>query len=84
MYRPAIDAATNERECNARDEGVRGAVMWSILDDLSSSGDVIHIARSLGSVIGIDFLDHLPQQVGGRFQTAPREAGQRSHPDGGR
>jgi hypothetical protein len=46
-----------------RDEGIRGAVMWKILDHLPSSGDVILIAHSLGSVIGIDLLDHLPERL---------------------
>ena len=44
-------------------EGIRGAVMWNILDHLPSYGDVILIAHSLGSVIGIDLLDHLPERL---------------------
>jgi pimeloyl-ACP methyl ester carboxylesterase len=46
-----------------RQEGVRGAVMSHILDHLPSYGDVILIGHSLGSVIAIDLLDHLPERL---------------------
>ena len=44
-------------------EDVRGAVMLHILDDMPSYGDIILIGHSLGSVIAIDLLDHLPEQL---------------------
>ncbi|WP_278315506.1 alpha/beta fold hydrolase [Lolliginicoccus levis] len=46
-----------------RSDALRGAVMNRILDHLPSYGDVILIAHSLGSVIGIDLLDHLPEKL---------------------
>jgi pimeloyl-ACP methyl ester carboxylesterase len=46
-----------------RQEGVRGAVMSHILDHLPSYGDVILIGHSLGSVIAIDLLDHVPERL---------------------
>ncbi|QZY47238.1 lipase family protein [Mycolicibacterium austroafricanum] len=43
-----------------RDDKVRAGVMNHIIDHLPSHGDIILIAHSLGSVIAIDLLDHLP------------------------
>ena len=45
------------------DEGLRGAVLGNILDDLPSSGEIVLIGHSLGSVIAIDLLDHLPEKL---------------------
>ncbi|MDS1116639.1 alpha/beta fold hydrolase [Gordonia westfalica] len=44
-------------------EDLRGAVLGNILDDLPSSGEIVLIGHSLGSVIAIDLLDHLPEQL---------------------
>ncbi|MFD4469497.1 hypothetical protein ACFWPA_14545 [Rhodococcus sp. NPDC058505] len=45
-------------------DGVRGAVMTRILKDLDGlHGDVVLVAHSLGSVIALDLLDHLPDRV---------------------
>ena len=46
-----------------RDEPVRGAILRHILDHLPTSGEIILIGHSLGSVIAIDLLDHLPENV---------------------
>ncbi|KMO84156.1 hypothetical protein BST22_13685 [Mycolicibacterium chubuense] len=46
-----------------RDDKVRADVMNHIIDHLPSYGDVILIAHSLGSVIAIDLLDHLPENL---------------------
>ena len=46
-----------------RDDKVRADVMRHILDFLPSYGDIVLIAHSLGSVIAIDLLDHLPEQL---------------------
>jgi hypothetical protein len=46
-----------------RDEKVRAAVMNHILDFLPTYGDIILIAHSLGSVVAIDLLDHLPPNL---------------------
>ena len=46
-----------------QDEKVRASVMNHILDHLPTYGDVLLIAHSLGSVIAIDLLDHLGENV---------------------
>ncbi len=46
-----------------RDEKVRADVMNHILDFLPTYGDILLIAHSLGSVIAIDLLDHLPENL---------------------
>lgn len=46
-----------------RDEAVRGAVMNHILNFLPTYGEIILVAHSLGSVIAIDLLDHLPDEL---------------------
>ncbi|MDV3136671.1 hypothetical protein [Mycobacterium sp. 29Ha] len=46
-----------------RDEKVRADVMNHILDFLPTYGDVLLIAHSLGSVIAIDLLDHLHENL---------------------
>ncbi|MGB3698792.1 MAG: hypothetical protein WBA05_15300 [Gordonia sp. (in: high G+C Gram-positive bacteria)] len=45
------------------DEGLRGAVLQQILDALPFTDQVILIGHSLGSVIAIDLLDHLPESM---------------------
>ena len=37
--------------------------MRNILDHLPSRGDTVLIGHSLGSVIAIDLLDHLPENL---------------------
>lgn len=44
-------------------EGVRGAVLRCILDQLPVRREIILIGHSLGSVIAIDLLDHLPEKL---------------------
>lgn len=44
-------------------DGLRGAIMTRILEELPVSGDIILIGHSLGSVIAIDLLDHLPETL---------------------
>lgn len=46
-----------------QDDKVRADVMNHILDFLPTYGDIILIAHSLGSVIAIDLLDHLPPDL---------------------
>ena len=46
-----------------RDDKVRADVMSHILDFLPTYGDIVLIAHSLGSVIAIDLLDHLPEDL---------------------
>ncbi|MGE2731753.1 hypothetical protein ACQI4F_19950 [Mycolicibacterium vaccae] len=46
-----------------RDDKVRADVMNHILDHLPAHGDIVLIAHSLGSVIAIDLLDHLPESL---------------------
>ncbi|ALG85275.1 hypothetical protein [Gordonia phthalatica] len=59
------------------DEGLRGAVLQRILDDLDGDVDeIVLIGHSLGSVIAIDLLDHLPESVHvRRFITVGSPAG---------
>ncbi|SDD75274.1 hypothetical protein [Rhodococcus tukisamuensis] len=44
-------------------EAVRGAVLRRILDQIPATGEIMLIGHSLGSVIAIDLLDHLPAEV---------------------
>ncbi|TXH16586.1 MAG: hypothetical protein E6R06_30645 [Mycobacterium sp.] len=44
-------------------EGLRGAILRHILGQLPTSGDILLIAHSLGSVIAIDLVDHLPEKL---------------------
>jgi pimeloyl-ACP methyl ester carboxylesterase len=46
-----------------RDDKVRADVMDRILDHLPTHGDIVLIGHSLGSVIAIDLLDHLPSDL---------------------
>lgn len=46
-----------------KSEALRGAILRYVLDHLPSAGDVILIGHSLGSVIAIDLLDHLPAKL---------------------
>lgn len=45
------------------DENLRGAVLHHILACMPKSGEIILIAHSLGSVIGIDLLGRLPKSI---------------------
>ncbi|WP_032388535.1 membrane protein [Rhodococcoides fascians] len=42
-----------------QEEGLRGAILRHILDHLPTSGDILLIGHSLGSVVAIDLLDNL-------------------------
>lgn len=42
-----------------QNEGTRGAILQRILDSLPSTGDIILVGHSLGSVVAIDLLDNL-------------------------
>lgn len=44
-------------------EGHRGAILRYLLDQLPASGDIVLIGHSLGSVVAIDLLDHLPKDL---------------------
>lgn len=44
-------------------EDVRGAVLQRILNFVPHSGEIILIGHSLGSVVAIDLLDHLPADL---------------------
>lgn len=44
-------------------EGLRGAVLRRILVSIPTEGDIVLVGHSLGSVIAIDLLDHLPPAV---------------------
>jgi len=44
-------------------EEVRGAVLRRILSHLPTEGEIVLVAHSLGSVIAIDLLDHLPPSL---------------------
>ncbi|MBN3458880.1 hypothetical protein JNN96_33115 [Mycobacterium sp. DSM 3803] len=46
-----------------RNDGIRAAVMLRILNALPDEGELLLIGHSLGSVIAIDLLDHLPEGV---------------------
>jgi pimeloyl-ACP methyl ester carboxylesterase len=41
----------------------RGAILRNILDDLPTRGEIVLIGHSLGTVVAIDLLDHLPKDL---------------------
>lgn len=45
------------------EEGLRAAVLTQILKMLPESGEIILIGHSLGSIIAIDLIDHLPENL---------------------
>ncbi len=72
---PLLKQVKNYMTC----EGLRAAVLQNILDDLPESGDIMLIGHSLGSVIAIDLLDHLPPGLRvRRFITLGSPAGSES------
>ena len=44
-------------------DGLRGAVLRHLLESLPTEGEIVLIGHSLGSVVAIDLLDHLPRSV---------------------
>ncbi|GAA4301214.1 GPI inositol-deacylase [Klenkia terrae] len=46
-----------------KNEGVRGAILRNVLEQLPVEGSIVLVGHSLGSVVAIDLLDHLPAQV---------------------
>ncbi|OAH63617.1 hypothetical protein AYJ66_11210 [Dietzia cinnamea] len=44
-------------------EGLRAAILTQILKTLPESGEVVLIGHSLGSIVAIDLLDHLPDDL---------------------
>lgn len=60
-YLPGFDFDQVRSYVNS--EGRRGAVLRYILDQLPRSGNILLIGHSLGSVIAIDLLDHLPEKL---------------------
>lgn len=44
-------------------DGLRGAILRYILDQIPTKGEILLIGHSLGSVIAIDLLDHLPTNL---------------------
>ena len=58
---PVMDLPQVRKYVN--NEGLRGAIMRFILDQLPAAGDILLIGHSLGSVIAIDLLDHLPPSL---------------------
>ncbi|MBB1032618.1 alpha/beta hydrolase [Dietzia sp. SLG310A2-38A2] len=45
------------------EEGLRAAVLTQILKTLPESGEIVLIGHSLGSIIAIDLIDHLPEKL---------------------
>ncbi|TKJ28318.1 alpha/beta hydrolase [Blastococcus sp. CCUG 61487] len=41
-------------------EGLRGAILRRVLEALPAEGEIVIVGHSLGSVVAIDLLDHLP------------------------
>lgn len=66
-------------------KSLRGAILHKVLDDLHSHEltDIVLIGHSLGSVVAIDLLDHLPREVQvRRFITVGSPANSRALQDG--
>lgn len=58
---PVMDLPQVRKYVN--NEGLRGAIMRFILDQLPTNGEILLLGHSLGSVIAIDLLDHLPTSL---------------------
>src|SRR4051794_134332 len=57
-------------------EGLRGAILRRVLEHLPTEGEIVLIGHSLGSVVAIDLLDHLPVGLyAKRFVTIGSPAG---------
>lgn len=64
-------------------DGLRAAIMLRIINALPDDGEVVLLGHSLGSVIAIDLLDHLPEQLHvRRFITIGSPAGIRALHEG--
>lgn len=59
---PALNAVQQARRY-VKDSGVRAAVLTRILKAAPTKGDALIIGHSLGSLIAIDLLDHLPPDL---------------------
>ncbi|MGY2082340.1 hypothetical protein [Blastococcus sp. SYSU DS0539] len=44
-------------------DGLRGAVLRRVLEAVPAEGDIVIVGHSLGSVVAIDLLDHLPPSL---------------------
>lgn len=60
-YMPGFNLPMVRRYVN--DEDCRGAILRFLLNHLPPKGDIVLIGHSLGSVIAIDLLDHLPEKL---------------------
>lgn len=60
-YLSAMDLPQVRRYVSS--EGLRGAILRYILDQIPTKGEILLIGHSLGSVIAIDLLDHLPANL---------------------
>ncbi|MET9329343.1 hypothetical protein [Tsukamurella sp. NPDC003166] len=60
----AVLGALKQVQNYLTDEGVRATVLQHILDELpTDDGDIVLVGHSLGSIIAIDLLDHLPPDL---------------------
>jgi hypothetical protein len=59
----AASVLENLKQANSylRDEGLRTSVMRTVLNSLPLEGELVIIGHSLGSLVAIDLLDHLPE-----------------------
>jgi pimeloyl-ACP methyl ester carboxylesterase len=44
-------------------EGLRGAILRRVLEQLPVEGEIVLVGHSLGSLVAIDLLDHLPTEL---------------------
>lgn len=59
-----------------RQEALRSAILRQVLKDVPKSGELILIGHSLGSIVAIDLIDHLPPDLKvSRFLTIGSPAG---------
>lgn len=59
-----------------RQEALRSAILRQVLKDVPNSGELILIGHSLGSIVAIDLIDHLPPDLKvSRFLTIGSPAG---------
>ncbi|HVC94942.1 MAG TPA: hypothetical protein VND64_14700 [Pirellulales bacterium] len=61
LMAPVLDVPQARMYVN--DKGLRACVLNKVLDELPISGEVVIVGHSLGSLVAIDILDHLPPEL---------------------
>lgn len=63
MFEPLGLKLLSEAQRYVANEGLRACILHTVLDRLPLSGEVVLVGHSLGSLVAIDILDHLPPNL---------------------